>query len=171
MRILLFRHGPAGERDPLRWPDDRRRPLTEKGVARTRAAARGLVTLETSIRLVLTSPLVRAMQTAELLAAECERAGAPETLDALRPGASWHAALARLQEAPADATVALVGHEPDLGKLAGVMLFGAPAALPLKKAGACLIDFEERPEPGAGLLHSFLTPRMLRRLARGRTKV
>ena len=171
MRILLFRHGPAGERDPLRWPDDRRRPLTPKGVSRTRAASRGLVTLEPSIRLVLTSPLVRAMQTAELLAAECERDAAPEALDALRPGASWHDVLARLESAPPDSTVALVGHEPDLGKLAGVMLFGAPAALPLKKAGACLIDFEARPDLGTGTLRWFLTPRMLRQMARGRSKV
>ncbi len=171
MRVILFRHGPAGERDPLRWPDDRQRPLSDKGMGRTRAAARGLVTLEPALRLVLTSPLVRAAQTAAILAAECEREPEPERLDALRPGASWRDVLARLREASADASVALVGHEPDLGKLVGVMLFGAPAALPLKKAGACLIEFDGRPESGTGELRWFLTPRMLRRLARGKAKV
>ena len=57
MRILLFRHGPAGERDPEQWPDDRLRPLTPKGIERTRRAARGLLRLEGRPRVVLTSPL------------------------------------------------------------------------------------------------------------------
>lgn len=166
MHILLFRHGPAGERDPLRWPDDRDRPLTDKGRARTRDAARGLVALEPSLTRILTSPLVRAADTAALLAAEAEEAGRPEVLEALAPGGSWREVMARLQEEPADARVALVGHEPDLGKLAGVLLFGAPAALPLKKAGACLITFEGRADFGGGALRWLLTPRLVRGLDR-----
>ena len=70
MRIVLLRHGPAGERDPLRWPDDRERPLTDKGVTRTRQAVRGLLRLEQSVDAVLTSPLLRAEQTARVLADE-----------------------------------------------------------------------------------------------------
>jgi len=67
--------------------------------------------------------------------------------------------------------IALVGHEPDLGKLAGTLLFGAPSAVALKKAGACAIDFEGAIRPGSGRLCWFLTPRMLRRLARRKHRV
>ena len=68
-------------------------------------------------------------------------------------------------------TVALVGHEPDLGKLAGTLVFGAPSALPLKKAGACAIQFEGAARPGAGRMVWLLTPRLLRRQAGKRDRV
>src|SRR5262245_36364533 len=68
MIILLFRHGPAGKADPARWPDDRVRPLTRRGVKRTTLAARGIATLVEKIDLVVTSPLIRAAETARLLA-------------------------------------------------------------------------------------------------------
>jgi phosphohistidine phosphatase len=171
MRVLLFRHGPAGERDPLRWPDDRDRPLTDKGAVRSEGAARGLCALERRISVVLTSPLRRADDTARVLAGVAGLEDAVETLEALAPGGSWREVMTRLQSCPADSTVVLVGHEPDLGKLAGVLLFGAPTALALKKAGACAIAFDGRPDFGAGALRWFLPPRALRRLAprKGRT--
>lgn len=171
MRILLFRHGPAGTRDPLRWPDDRERPLTEKGRARTRRAGEGLAHLEPGISIVFTSPLRRCAETAQLLR---EAAGETATVrpnEALAPGGSWHDVLETLGGAPGADTVVLVGHEPDLGKLAGVLLFGAPAAMPLRKAGACSIEFVAHPAPGKGRLRWFLPPRALRRFARQRSKV
>lgn len=171
MRTLLFRHGPAGERDALRWPDDDERPLTEKGESRTFAAARGLVWLEGAPTLVLTSPLRRALQSARALAEAAELSSPPEVLPALAPGGSWREVLLRLSQAGADDVVALVGHEPDLGKLAGVLVFGAPAALPLKKAGACSIQFEAAVQPGGGRLRALLPPKALRRLAGARSKV
>lgn len=171
MRLVLFRHGPAGDRDPVRWPDDSARPLTEKGVARTRSAALGLLALERRLSVVLTSPLARALQTARLLA-EAAELDAPIELDALAPGESWRqvlAALARLHEETRlgdDDVVALVGHEPELGKLAGVLLFGAPQSLPMKKAGACAVDFRGVPAAGTGSIRWFLGPRALRQLRR-----
>ena len=171
MRVVLFRHGPAGERDPLAWPDDRERPLTEKGEARTSRAARGILWLEGEPTLVLSSPLRRAIRTAELFAEEAGGACAVETLAALAPGESWRPLLQRLAQAGPEDTLVLVGHEPDLGKLAGVLLLGAPAALPLKKAGACAFRFEDTPAPGAGQLRWWLPPRVLQRLAPSRSRV
>ena len=158
-------------RDPHRWPDDRQRPLTEKGLAKTQRACAGLVRLEPGVALILTSPLVRCAQTAECLR---EAAGADVTVtptDSLAPGGSWREALAELESTAETGTIVLCGHEPDLGKLAGVLLFGAPAALPLGKAGACSIDFEARCAPGKGGLRWFLPPRALRRFARHGSKV
>jgi phosphohistidine phosphatase len=166
MRVVLFRHGPAGKRDPDQWPDDSLRPLTARGIGRTRQAARGLARLEAKFSRIMTSPLKRAAETAELLAETCDGDVPIESLDALAPGRSFRAVLERLGQQAADETVALVGHEPDLGKLAGVLLLGAPAALPLKKAGACLISFEGRVVPGEGRLEWFLPPGALRRHVR-----
>src|SRR5436853_7070712 len=65
--LYLIRHGIAEERGD-RWPDDAKRPLTEDGIDRLRKEARGLARLGISIDLVLTSPLVRTKQTAEIVA-------------------------------------------------------------------------------------------------------
>ena len=171
MHIILFRHGPAGDRDPGRWPDDRLRPLTSRGESRTRHAARGLLRLEGEVHIVLTSPLLRCLRSAEILASEAGLSHSPEALDALAPRSSWRDVILRLGEASPESNVVLVGHEPDLGKLAGVLLFGAPKALALKKAGGCSIGFDAPVSPGAGLLRWFLPPRTLKRMAGSRSKV
>ncbi|MEO6463413.1 MAG: histidine phosphatase family protein, partial [Candidatus Eisenbacteria bacterium] len=130
MLVILFRHGPAGSSDPKRWPDDSLRPLTAKGEKRTRLAAEGLARLLRNVppkRLaVWTSPLVRADQTARLAAAALGggKSVEPVVVSALAPGGSMRGLLERLSEAASaakndDVAVVLVGHEPDLGQLAG----------------------------------------------------
>lgn len=172
MRVILFRHGPAGRRDPARWADDAERPLTKRGADRTRSAARGLHRFIEGGALVLSSPLTRAFGTAAITREALGLQAPVQPFDALAPGGSYRAVLARLVSTGSGTCVVLVGHEPDLGKLAGMLLFGAPArSLPLKKAGACVIDFTGPPEPGAGHLHAFLPPRALRRLAQTRSRV
>jgi phosphohistidine phosphatase len=171
MRVILFRHGPAGERDPERWPDDRHRPLTARGEVRTRRAARGLLRLDGEPSAVLTSPLARCVRSAEILAEAVGLDRAPETLDALAPQGSWRQVLLRLGEESPEASVVLVGHEPGLGKLAGVLLFGAPAAIAIKKAGACSIQFDGPVTAGTGRLRWFLPGRALSRMAASRSKV
>ena len=66
--LYLVRHGLAEERGE-KWPDDTKRPLTEEGIVRMRKAARGLARLGVAVDVVLTSPLVRARQTADIVAA------------------------------------------------------------------------------------------------------
>ena len=166
MRVVLFRHGIAGSRDPKRWPDDGLRPLTSRGRERTAHAARGLARILDLSR-ILSSPLVRASQTAEIVKDAFDMTCGIETLIALRPGGPAAEVVARLRLLRPTETIALVGHEPDLGKLAGVLLFGsATHPLPMKKAGACIIDFVGKPEPGRGKLLAFLPPRLLRRRSR-----
>jgi phosphohistidine phosphatase len=170
MRVVLFRHGPAASRDDERWPDDGLRPLTGQGEKRTAAAARGLARLEPAVSLVLTSPLARAHRTAEI-AAGVFGIDAFETCDALAPGGSWRRVLETLATRKDEPAILLVGHEPDLGKLAGTLLFGAPTALPIKKAGGCAIVMDGEFQPGAGRLAWFLAPRMLRRWSAKKEKV
>jgi phosphohistidine phosphatase len=165
MLIVLFRHGPAGSSDPERWPDDRLRPLSPRGRERTLTAAHGLDRLIPNDAKILTSPLKRALETARFLA-RAHGVDQVEMVDVLTPGVSQRRMFEFLA-ARRDAALVLVGHEPDLGALAGALI-GAEA-LPLKKAGACAIDCEGKPGPGAGTLSWFLPPKMLRRM--GRKKV
>ena len=166
MQLILFRHGPAGRSDPSRWPDDRARPLTPRGEAKTRAAAKGLVRILPAAIMLWTSPLVRAVRTADILGRALD--GAPaRSVAALASGGSQRALLEQLAAAAADAplgTIVLVGHEPDLGRLAGSLLFDSPGALPLKKAGACALSFDGAPQKQRGDLDWFLSPRLLRAL-------
>jgi phosphohistidine phosphatase len=154
----------------LSWPNDRDRPLTEKGLARTRCACEGLVRLEPGVSLVLASPLKRCAQTAECLREAAGDEARVRYTETLAPGGSWRDVLGELESIVETSTVALVGHEPDLGKLAGVLLFGAPAAMPIRKAGGCSIEFDSRCAPGKGRMRWFLPPRALRRFARQRSR-
>jgi phosphohistidine phosphatase len=90
-----------------------------------------------------------------------------DTLEALSPGGSTRKIFEALATHRADASIVVVGHEPDLGALAGTLI--GTGALPLKKAGACAIECEGKAAPGTGELTWFIPPRLLRRL--GRKKV
>ena len=113
MRVILFRHGPAGTRNASRWPDDGQRPLTAAGETKSRRVAEGLRRIENVDR-ILTSPLKRADRTARIVGQvlEVERL---DTLDALAPGGAHAKILEALNGHPRGDTIVLVGHEPDLG--------------------------------------------------------
>jgi len=155
------RHAIAEERGP-RWPDDAKRPLTATGIERFREVAAGLRAIETRIDLVLTSPLVRARQTADMLAAALDPHPPVEVSDALAPGATPRALAAALSRAKRS-RIACVGHEPDLGQLAAHYV-GASRPLEFKKGGICRIDLDA--PAGPGLLVWFGPPRLLRRAGR-----
>ena len=162
MRIVLFRHGPAETRDPARWPDDSERPLTPDGIEVTRRAARGVARMEPGIARVVSSPAMRALETAGILSAALNLGMEPELLPALAPEGAWRRVFDWLADRPADAVVALVGHQPGLDQLAcGLLRTETDGALVLKKAGACSITCEV-PEPGRGQLRWWLRPAALR---------
>jgi phosphohistidine phosphatase len=172
MRLVLFRHGPAGERDSARWPDDGKRPLTAKGVLKTRQAARGLVRIERGISLLLTSPLVRAAETAQVLKDALGDKARIVTLDELSPGGSNRALIAQLADLPQTRSVVLIGHEPGLGKLAALLALGSGTTgeIKLKKAGACALRFDGPARAGAGDLVWLMSRRLLARYGRARSK-
>jgi phosphohistidine phosphatase len=169
MELYVVRHAIAAARDPARWPDDARRPLTAGGIVRFRPAARGLGRIADDVEVVLSSPYPRAWQTAELLR---EQAGwpAPERCEALEAERSPDAALELLSQRSGAASVALVGHEPHLSSLASLLLAGDAAAvrLALKKGGAVSLSCPDPPVPGEAVLRWVLTPRILRALGQSR---
>jgi len=171
MKIILFRHGPAEARDPARWPEDAERPLTPRGEKRTRLAALGLRRIERSIGRLMTSPFKRADRTARILSRVLE-VGTVETVAVLAPGGSAKKIIEALNSAPRVDTIVVVGHQPDLGTLAGLLLFNSnEALLSIKKAGACGIRFESAVHPGGGKLEWVAPPNMLCRLTRRKAAV
>jgi phosphohistidine phosphatase len=161
--LYLVRHAVAAERGD-EWPDDTKRPLTERGISRFREVVQGLEAFDVGIDEVFTSPLVRAKQTADLLVAGLEPRPSLKILEALAPGHAPSTVVAQLAKAARRRRIALVGHEPDLGELAAYLI-GAPRALPFKKGGVCRIDVEGLASKRAGALVWFVPPKVLRKLA------
>lgn len=162
--LYLVRHAIAAERGE-EWPDDTRRPLTETGTARFKEVVKGLAWLDVEIDEIFTSPLVRAKQTANLLAHGLANEAAVKTLEALAPGQSARVVMNDLSRSAKRRRIALVGHEPDLGELAAHLL-GSPRALPFKKGGICRISVQGLTSRRPGELVWFLPPKVLRRLPR-----
>jgi phosphohistidine phosphatase len=160
--LYLVRHAIAAERGD-EWPDDTKRPLTERGMARFRECVAGLAAFDTAIDEIFTSPLVRAKQTADLLATGMGAKQTVKLLDALAPGQGPAAVMAQLAKAARRRHIALVGHEPDLGELAAHLL-AAGRPLPFKKGGVCRIDVEGLGSKRPGSLIWFAPPKVLRKL-------
>jgi len=158
--LHLIRHAIAAERGDA-WPDDAKRPLTDDGIDRMRKAARGLARLDVALDLVLSSPLVRARQTADIVAAALASRPPIVTIDSLAPGSGYAALIADLEKHAKRTRIALVGHEPGLGEIAA-RLIGSRHGIEFKKGAICRIDIDEIPPSGPGRLRWFLTPRMLR---------
>lgn len=165
--LYLIRHAIAAERGD-EWPDDTKRPLTNSGTAKMRMGVRGLDALGAKVGLILTSPLVRAVATAELVAEGLRPRPEIVQFPFLAPGQSPSKtadAFASIHRPPSG--VAIVGHEPGLGSLAA-WLIGSLSALPFKKGGVCRIDIAAWPPGKEGQLVWFATPKMLRALGSGR---
>ena len=157
VELYLVRHAIAEERGP-KWPDDGKRPLSARGVARFREVVRGLRAVDVRVDVVLTSPLLRATQTADLLAAGLEPSPPVEIVEPLAPGVTPKALAGVLSRAKR-ARIAVVGHEPDLGALAA-HLVGASRPLAFRKGGVCRVDLDG--PGGPGRLAWFAPPRILR---------
>jgi phosphohistidine phosphatase len=160
--LYLVRHAIAAERGS-EWPDDTKRPLTERGINRFKEGVKGLRHLDVTLDEIFTSPLVRARQTAELLASGLEGKAPVKLLDALAPGHTAASVMASLARVAKRRRVALVGHEPDLGELAA-HLIGAGRALEFKKGGICRIDLGSLTSKRAASLVWFLPPTVLRQV-------
>lgn len=170
LRVLVVRHGVAEEREvsaKTGRPDATRR-LTKPGRKKMRKAARGLARLVPRLDVLGTSPLTRAIETGEILAKRFEGARAVR-LPALAPGKSVGQVMDWLRDQAArkpGAVVALIGHEPHLGQLVSWMLTGLRESfVPLKKGGACLLDFQEEVKPARAKLLWVMRPGQLRDLA------
>lgn len=169
LRLVLIRHAPAEDRETFArgGRNDAERPLTERGREKMVANARGLRAVVPSLDVLATSPLARAAETAEIVAREYDSMPV-ERVSVLAPGGRRDDFLEWLRSGGrAVATIAVVGHEPDLGELVAWLVTGEPTPfLSFKKGGAALVELAAPATPGRGTLRWLLAPAVLRSLAR-----
>ena len=163
--LYIMRHGIAVVRG-ADFADDSRRPLTPEGKKKVKEIASGLKRLGVSLDWVVTSPLVRAVETAEIVAESLGPNVPIDFCDALRPGGTPDTLITFLAKYPNRKRVLVTGHEPDLGWLATRLIgAGRHANLAFKKGGCCLLEFDQFPPKSPGDLVWWATPRLLRKLA------
>jgi phosphohistidine phosphatase len=165
MRLYIVRHAIAALQGVPGIRDDDR-PLTEEGIEKMRKAARGLRMLAYLPEIILSSPLIRATQTAEILLKEFGK-GELEITDTLAPAGS-RADLYRKIEAYGKkyTSLMLVGHQPSLGEIAGEISWGSSECyVEFKKGGACVIELKTLHGIPTGNLIAFLPPSVLHKIA------
>src|SRR5687768_14755640 len=163
MKLLVIRHAIAEDKDEFAktGKDDRERPLTKPGERKMRKAAAGLKTIVDHIDIFASSPLVRAVQTAEIIRPAFGGIAFAQ-IAALEPETPVADVLQWLQLHPAGATVAIVGHEPQLGVLISWLLTGRENSfVQLRKGSASLLEFDEEIQAGSATLLWSLKPSQL----------
>ena len=164
--FYIMRHGIAVIRGATSMVDDAKRPLTPEGKQKMREIASGLVRAGLEADWIVSSPLVRAVETAELVADAQESKPPLDLCEALRPGGDPEALVTYLAKRSNRRRVLVVGHEPDLSQLAARLIgAGRNANMPFKKGGCCLITFSVFPPKSPGRLVWWLPPRVIRKLA------
>ncbi|MDQ6830521.1 MAG: histidine phosphatase family protein [Gemmatimonadota bacterium] len=168
LELLVIRHAIAVEREV--WArdhlDDEARPLTDEGRGKMAEATEGLARIAPKVSTLASSPLVRAVQTADIVAVALAPAGRVVT-ETLVPNAPFTDFQKWLRSRGTDGAVAIVGHEPHLGALTSWLLDSAAQPfLEYKKGGAALLEFRGDVRAGAAVLRWLLTPSYLRRIGR-----
>jgi phosphohistidine phosphatase len=168
MEVILVRHAKAEPRDANSWPDDDQRPLTAEGRAEQRAAARAMKKMGIKFDFLVTSPLLRARETADIVAKGYRWTEAPQVAEELGHEYSVGAVVKLLAKFPPDSVVALVGHEPDFSNLTSALVSkDCDLNIAFKKSGVVGIEFDGQAEAGKGVLLYHLKPSHLRKLAEG----
>lgn len=165
MRLFIVRHAIAHERNRKRWPNDALRPLTPAGQRKFRKAAAGLAPWLPKSAALLTSPWIRARDTAAMLAKAAKHAKATECAE-LTGSASVEGVFALLRKRREKAVV-IVGHEPQLSGFMAAALGGPRQRFKIefRKGGAACIEFGARVEAGRATLVWMMPPKVLRALA------
>ncbi len=167
MRLVLMRHADAGDADPARWPGDRERPLTDAGRREHARVAAALRRMGVVFDRILTSPLARARETADITSRAYGGLPAPEPSELLGDRAEPARTLAGLATIEAERLLC-VGHEPTLSRLAGLLISrDGSARVEMRKSGVAVIDCPGPVGSGRGTLQLHLRPREIVALADG----
>lgn len=159
MEIYFLRHASAGQYSP--GTNDEKRPIDKTGEQQCRDVGRALAALDLKLDAIISSPLTRALQTAQIVAAELGHKDKIVTDDALRPEASYQqfeGLLARYDKKPA---IMVVGHNPSMTEFLLQMLSGSDAAsfMDFKKGAVAKVERDGRQQ---AMLKWCLTPKVVR---------
>jgi phosphohistidine phosphatase len=163
MKLYILRHGDAAERGDPRYERDDDRPLTNKGIARTEALARALVEWEVTFDALFSSPLVRAHETAEIVARALHVRDRLALTEHLAPAGDVGQLVHQVNALqPAPANVLLVGHEPDLSGLISLLCTGGSRLrLTMKKGGLCRMEIPALRAGQCATLEWLLSPAVI----------
>jgi len=163
MQLYVVRHGVAIDRENPKCPPDPERYLTEEGVEKTKQVAKGVAALGATVDLMLSSPYVRAMQTAEIFAGALEYAKQKiRRTDLLLPGGEPSMLFRELAKDKQSSSIFLFGHAPQLDDMIATALGSRHHVTSLKKAGVALIELKRVSPPSAQLVW-LAPPKLLRK--------
>lgn len=163
MQLYIVRHGIAIDREDPKCPPEAERYLTEEGIERTKQVAKALAGLGMHADLMISSPYVRAMQTAAIFASELEYPKQKiRRTDSLLPGAEAGAFLRELAREKDVSTVLCVGHAPHVDGLLAAAVGASRHITSMKKAGVALVELK-RLSPPNGQLVWLITPKLIRK--------
>lgn len=163
MKLYIVRHGIAIDREDPKCPPDPERYLTEEGVAKTKEVAKGVAALGAVADLLVSSPYVRAVQTAEIFAGALDYSKQKiRRTDLLLPGAEISMLFRELARDKQSSTVFLFGHAPHLDEVIATAVGSKHHLTSLKKAGVVLIEMK-RVSPPSGQILWLGTPKLLRK--------
>ncbi len=167
MDLYIVRHAIAVERGTPGYDEDSQRPLTDEGRKKMKKIVKGLRQLEIELDLILTSPYVRARDTADILANGFKMKKKIAFSDNLIPPGNFDKLMDEIVESYHVDSLAIVGHEPMLSGFVGFLMTGNPnTPLTLKKGGVCLLSAGDFPRARRAALQWLLTPAMMVELSK-----
>ena len=165
MDLYVIRHGIAVEAGMPGFEHDSQRPLTEKGREKMRGIALGLLALDVKLDMVLSSPYVRAWETAQILSEVFDMKGKLAFSDYLVPANFTEQLIGEIIEKYPVGSLALVGHEPSLSALISTLLAGEPdMMINMKKGAVCCLKLDLQGRDRRAMLEWLLSPAQLLKL-------
>ena len=165
--LFILRHGIAVDHGTPGYASDDDRPLTPKGKRQMHKITGAMRAMKLRFDLILSNPLVRARQTAEIVAADLKIKKRLNFADELKPGGDVQALVKKINTWESQPeSVVLVGHEPCLSELISLLVTGRTAAnLQLKKAGLAKLETDDLRASQSATLAWLLTPAQMKLLA------
>jgi len=165
MNLFILRHAIAVQRGVGSYPQDDR-PLTEAGIEKMERAAQGILKIIPKLDMILTSPMKRASQTAEIVARTLRCSDRVTVTESLLPGMTFPGVVATLRKYQSAMDVMIVGHEPDLSHFVSSLTGAREVMIEFKKGSLCCLDVTLMARAARGIILWHLTPKHLRLIAK-----
>lgn len=164
MNVFFLRHGEAGKRVTISSRDFER-SLTASGITEIEEIAESMKDMDLEFDKIVSSPLARALETAEIVSKICKQPGKPEVWDELRPEGNRLDLYLRLSRLKQDADVLLVGHDPFMTTVIGEIISGnLSTRIVLKKGGIAKVQINSFTPKASGELRWLLTPKQIKKM-------
>ena len=160
MQLFILRHAAALPHGTPGYPTDNR-PLTEEGIEKFTECAKAINIIAGTFGVIISSPLVRALHTAKILAEHTSYIKEIIITEHLLPGSPQRSLFKFLKQYQHSERVCLVGHEPHLGFIASKLIGRDESVIELKKGAICRIDIENLPPEKPGKLIWLIQPKQL----------